>query len=100
MARWSLPQPGVRSDDDRQMLTILFDGKLYLATIKEDSTVELSEKNHIIYYYNEARYPGYRHYNIDVVTKGYFLDYLDVLNKDRKLLSGFYRQEISKGGKR
>ncbi len=76
-------------------LTILLDGKLYLATIEEDDSISLAEKNHIIYYHREVKYPQYRHYNIEVVSRDYFADYLNILNKDRELISEFYRREIS-----
>ena len=77
-------------------LTILFDGKLYLANVEEDESIKLVEKNHIIYYHREVKYPQFRHYNIEIVTKDYFPDYLNILNKDRELISGFYKRRISK----
>lgn len=76
-------------------LIILLDGKLYLATVEKDDSINLAEKKHIIYYHREVKYPRFRHYNIEVVTKDYFPNYLRLLNKDRKLISEFYRREIS-----
>lgn len=76
-------------------LTILFDGKLYLATVEEDDSINLVEQNHIIYYHREVKYPKFRHYNIEIVTKDYFPDYLNILNKDRELISKLYKREIS-----
>jgi len=77
--------------------TILLDGKLYLATVEEDDSISLGEQNHIIYYHREVKYPQFRHYNIEIVSKDYFSDYLNILNKDRELISEFYRREILKG---
>lgn len=76
-------------------LTILFDGKLYLATVEGDDSINLEEEDHIICYHREVKYPQFRHYNIEVVTKDYFPNYLDILNKDRELISNFYKREIS-----
>ena len=83
---------------DVAFLTILFDGKLYLATIEEDDSINLEEKTHIVYYRREVKYPKFRHYNIEIVSKNYFSDYLNILNKDRELISEYYRTEIKATG--
>jgi len=79
---------------DVEFLIILFDGKLYLASIEKDDSISLEEKNHIMCYHREVKYPQFRHYNIEIVTKGYFPEFLDILTKDRKLISDFYKSEI------
>lgn len=78
--------------------TILLDGKLFLATVEHDDSIKLQQKSHIICCHCEAKYPRFRYYNIEVVTKDYFNDYLNILNRDRELISGFYRKEISPKG--
>lgn len=79
-------------------LTILFDGKLYLADVGKDDNINLVETNNIIYCQRETRFPRFKSYTIDVVTRDYFPNYLDILNKDRELISKFYRRKILKGG--
>lgn len=81
---------------DVDFLTILFDGKLYIATIEEDNNINLAEENHVIYYHCEVEYPRFRHYNIEIVSRDYFPNYLNILNKDREVISKFCKQEIQK----
>lgn len=72
-------------------LTILFDGRLYLAELKEDGTPELTETNNLVYCHKETK-PGKSYcYNIDIVNRDYFPSYLKILNKDKKAISGFYQ---------
>lgn len=79
-------------------ITILFDGKLYLADLEENGTLELTETGSLIYQYKETKATRCYSYSIDIVNKDYFPSYLEGLNKDRKLISDFYRQEISATG--
>ncbi len=77
-------------------LTILFDGKLYLANIEKGDNINLTETNNIILCQAETKFPRTRSYTIDIVTRDYFLDYLDLLNRDRELISNFYKREMSR----
>lgn len=79
-------------------LIILFEGRLFLADVGKDDSVDLVETGNIIYCQKEIKFPRVRAYNINVVTRDYFLNYLDMLNEDRKLISKFYGDIISKGG--
>lgn len=76
-------------------LTILLDGKLYLADVGKDDTIDLVETSNIVYSQTEVQFPRVQIYSIDIVTKDYFPNYLRMLNKDRELISEFYRREIS-----
>jgi hypothetical protein len=76
-------------------LTVLFDGKLYLADLDETGEINISESNNIVYCLKEIKFPRIEYYNIDIVNKDYFPEYLNLLNKDRELISSSYKKVLS-----
>ena len=73
-------------------LTIVFDGKLYIADVVGSDNVELSETQHLIYYHQKAEFPKHKHYNIEIVTRDYFDTYLKILNKDNETTVKLYEK--------
>jgi hypothetical protein len=75
-------------------LNVLFDGKLYLANLEESGTLQLAETTSLVYCHKETKATRCFYYSVDIVNRDYFSDYLKLLDRDRNLISKFYKKKL------